>query len=439
MSFCFAFHIETNEEIMSEDKKMYKKFMLFWFGSLVAAVGSGMTAFALGVHVFQITGLTSSKVAITLLGFLPNVLLAPFAGVLADKYDRRKLMILGDGLSALGVLLILVSMIYGFESYWIIGLGVLISSIFSSLIDPASKATITELVSAENYTKASGLIQLAHSARYLISPIVAAFLLSYSSIKIILILDILTIVLTIITVSSIGKNLQISHKKDHEPMFKSLKNGFKSLRHNKPLYQLILISFLITFSIGFIEELSTPLILTFANEETLGIGMAVAATGLFASSLLISIKNLKYNPIKTLVYALMIAGVCMIGFGLRENIITIGISGFLFFATLPFLNASVDYLVRINTPNDLQGRIWGMVSIISQMGYIASYLFIGPLSDFVFRPMLDKGGILASSVGRIIGVGSGRGMGLLIIIAGLFLLITTYVAYKKSRISELKI
>lgn len=423
---------------MNSNEKLFKNFIIFWIGSLVASIGSGMTAFALGVHVFETTGLASAKTAITLLGFLPTVLLSPFAGVLADKHDRRKLMIAGDGLSALGVLLILLSMQFGFDSFWVLGLGVFISAVFSSIIEPASRATITDLVSKENYTKASGYIQLAFSARFLISPVVAAFLMTYTSIKFILIIDILTIVLTIITVNVVKKKLSDTRVSNQDSYFEGLKSGLRTLKGNKPLFELILLSFVVTFSVGFIEELSTPMILSFTSRELLGIGITISAMGMVASSVYLGAKRISYDPIKVITIALFTAGFAMIGFGLRENLVLMCFSGFIFFATLPFINSTMDYLVRVNTPNQLQGRIWGIISIISQMGYIVSYILIGPLADFVFRPMLNKKGVLADTIGKIIGVGSGRGMGLMIIIAGFLIIAITLFAKKYSKINDLK-
>ena len=112
----------------------FLKFVMLCSGGFVAAIGSGITSFGLGVYVFQQTGLASSSTLITLLAFLPGLLLSPFAGVLADRYDRRLLMILGDGLSALGPLYILICMATGGAQLWQIGIGVTVSSVLSSLI-----------------------------------------------------------------------------------------------------------------------------------------------------------------------------------------------------------------------------------------------------------------------------------------------------------------
>lgn len=92
---------------------------------------------------------------------------------------------------------------------------------------------------------------------------------------------------------------------------------------------------------------------------------------------------------------------------------------------LPLANTSLDFLLRTNIGNGLQGRAWGLIGVISQLGYVAAYALSGPLSDYVFTPLLLKKGILANSVGRITGTGSGRGTGLLISVAGLLLCVTS--------------
>ena len=68
-------------------------------------------------------------------------------------------------------------------------MGVTISSVFSSLLDPAYKATVTDLLTPEQYTKASGLVGVAGSAKYLISPVLAGLLLTISDIRLLLLLD----------------------------------------------------------------------------------------------------------------------------------------------------------------------------------------------------------------------------------------------------------
>ena len=128
-------------------KSGYRKFLLLWAGQMVSAIGGGLTSFGLGVYVFEQTGSAASMALVTLLAFLPTLVLSVPAGVLADRYDRRLMMMLGDGLSTLGILYILICMLRGGAALWQICVGVLVSSVFSALLEPAYRATVTDLLS----------------------------------------------------------------------------------------------------------------------------------------------------------------------------------------------------------------------------------------------------------------------------------------------------
>ena len=185
-----------------------KKFLVIWVGELLSTIGSGLTAFGLGVYVYQQTGMATATALVSLLALLPTVLLGPLAGVLADRYDRRRLMILGDGLSALGLLYILYCLMRGEAGFVNICIGVTISSVFSSLLEPAYRATITDLIPKEQYAKASGLVQMAGSAKYLISPFLAGLLIKFSGITLILWIDIGTFFITVLATLFVARSVK---------------------------------------------------------------------------------------------------------------------------------------------------------------------------------------------------------------------------------------
>lgn len=407
---------------MTPSTVSFRRFMLLWSGQLISAIGGGLTAFGLGVYVYKQTGMASATALVTLLAFLPCMLLAPFAGILADRFDRRLLMVLGDGLSAVGLVFILLCMRHQNAQLWQICLGVTVSSVFSSLLEPAYRATVTDLLTREQYAKASGLVQAAGSAKYLVSPLLAGFLLQASDIRLLLLIDICTLAVTVTTTLVVRKGLDTAQIVAAPNTFAvMLKEGWEAVSHNKGVLILVVMSSLITFFIGFIQTLSAPLILSFADSATLGTSETICALGMLAASVLIGVFSIRSRYVKLLAGSLFCTGVFMVLFGLRENIVLICVSGFLFFATLPIANTCLDYLIRSNVANERQGRAWGFIGLISQLGYVAAYALSGVLTDYVFGPMMVQDGMLADSVGRLMGTGSGRGAALLIVIAGLML------------------
>ncbi len=417
------------EAEMNNSEKSLGKFLLLWSGELVSTIGSGLTAFGLGVYVFEQTGKASAMALVTLLAFMPALVLSAPAGVLADRYDRRLLMVLGDSFSAAGLIFILICMLQGEVRLWQICLGVTISSVFSSLLEPSYKATVTDLLTEEQYTRASGLVQAAGSAKYLISPVIAGFLLTVSDIRLLLVIDICTFFVTVISILAVRKGLASKRRGQAKSFIGEFKDGWGAVSGNRGVLVLVMMTSVITFFLGFIQTLSMPMILAFADSSALGTVETIAASGMLVTSVLIGVLPLKRGYMKMLSGSLFCAGVFMTAFGLRENIVLIGVSGFLFFAMLPFANTSLDFLIRTNIENDLQGRAWGLVGVISQLGFVIAYATCGLLADYLFTPLLLDGGALAGSIGRILGTGGGRGTGFLILMAGVLLCMTSVILY----------
>ena len=317
-------------KIMKGLNKSFNKFLLLWFGQFISAIGSGLTAFGLGVYIYNQTGKASHVALVTLCAFLPSFLLAPIAGVFADRYDRRLLMVLGDSLSAIGLIVILIFMMFGGASTFQVCLGVFISSIFSSLLEPSFRATVTDLLSKEEYTKASGLMQVSGAAKYLVSPILAGFLLSFSDIKLLIWIDICTFFVTVTSTLVVRSGLVSRTHKSNKSFESQFIEGWNAITENKGVFVLVIISSALTFTIGFIETLSTPMILAFSNSHVLGTIQTISALGMLVSSIAISMLSIKKNYLKMLSASLFGAGLFMVGFGLKENTILICLSGFLF-------------------------------------------------------------------------------------------------------------
>ena len=400
----------------------FGKFLLLWAGELVSSIGGGLTSFGLGVYVFHQTGSAAGMALVTLLGFLPMLLLSVPAGVLADRYDRRLLMMLGDGCSALGIVYILVCMMNGGASLPQICIGVFVSAVFSSLLEPSYRATVSDLLTKEEYSKANGLVSLAGSARYLISPLVAGLLLSVSDVRLLLILDISTFMLTVVTTAVVRSGIETKAGEKDKPFIESLKEGWDAVHSRQGIFLLIMVSSALTLFLGIFQILAEPLILSFADSRTLGIGETVCACGMLFSSLILGMRGIKKKYVQVLEISLALAGVFMIGFGIWENILIICGFGFLFFAMLPFANNCLDYLVRTNIPDELQGRAWGFIGFLSQMGYVVAY---------------SLGGILADLTAKVLQISVGRGAGFVIIVSGGCLFVTALMLSKIKSIQAL--
>lgn len=400
-----------------------KKFLLLWIGELISSIGGGLTSFGLGVYVFQKTGSAAGMALVTLLGFLPTLLFTVPAGVLADRYDRRVLMMIGDGFSGLGILYIFLCMIHGGANLVQICIGVFVSAIFSSLLDPSYRATITDLLSKEEFSKASGLVSLAGSARYLFSPIIAGLLLAYHDISLLLLIDVSNFFVTITTTFIVRQGIKAIQPTEKQSFLESIKEGWSAIHIEKGVFVLVLCSSLITLFLGTLQILVEPMILSFADSKVLGIIETLCASGMLASGILLGGFGIKKEYGKVLKISFFMAGIFMIGMSIFENLVCISIFGFFFFATLPFCNNCMDYLCRTNIPDALQGRAWGFIGFLSQIGYVIAYAVSG---------------LAADGLGNLSGMGVGRGAAMMIGISGVLLSLVAVTLLRFPAIKELE-
>jgi MFS transporter, DHA3 family, macrolide efflux protein len=419
--------------------KSFGRFLIIWSGQLISSIGSGLTAFTLGVYAFEKTQSATVFSLIILFAFLPSYLLKPIGGALADRFDRRLMMIIGDLGSALGLVFILLMFLAGNYGMWVIYLGVAVSSSFDAMHNPAYKASVTDLVDEKIYTKASGLMQLADSSRFLISPVIAGFLIQFLAIEQILIIDITTFLIALILVFCVKKRVITAGINRHSESFiAGFVCGFRYTFSHKVIVGLLLITSAISFSVGFLQSLMGPMILAFSDAKTLGIVLSASSSGMISSSFLIGIFGKTTKKVKILSIALAFAGLFYALFGTSTNIHFLIAFGFLFFSALPFVNTSLDVLIRKNVDNQMQGRVWSIVSLISQLGLVVAFSAAGLLADTVFNPLLQPGGLLSSSVGRILGTNPGRGIGLMFILSGIFMTAISSLVWKSKSLRKLE-
>ena len=409
----------------STTDKSYSRFLVLWAGQLASSIGSGMTAFALGIYAFQQTHAASEYSLIILLAFLPSFLLKPIGGVLADRLDRKFLMIFGDIGAAAGVLFIALMLWLGSHAMWPVYLGVAVSSVFFALQNPAYKAVVTDLLDPASFTKASGLMQLAESSRYLVSPILAGALMSVFKIETVLLIDVATFAFAIMAVMWVKRSVVVSQAAQPQAgIIADLRSGFDFVFTHGGILGLLMVTSLVTFAIGFLQALIGPMMLAYTDAQTLGMTLTLSATGMLAGGVLIGIWGGKQGRVNILSVSMACAGLCYALMGVSTQVYFIVLSGFSFFFALTFVNTHLDVLIRQNVAMNFQGRVWSIVSLISQTGMVIAFGSAGYLADHLFNPLLQTNGALAASVGSYIGVGPGRGIGLLFVLSGIVVILT---------------
>ncbi|MBC3804301.1 MFS transporter [Acetobacterium fimetarium] len=399
-----------------------KKFMILVAGAFISSIGSGLTDFGLAIYVLAMTGSVAATGVFSICAFLPAILLAPVGGVLADRYDRRLMMILGELLSGLGLLICLFSVISSSPSIVVICIGVGVSSIFTSLSEPAFKATVTDLLSEEDFARAGGMVQIANSAKLIISPALAGLLLQVTTVSTLIIIDILTFFTTVVVIAAVKKGMASKHSGNASlSIGVEMKAGIAAIRGKSGIMTMIVIMTMSVFCLGFVQILSKPLVLALAGETELGILTTIIALGMMVGSIVISCLKHTKSYGRMLSIGLFGCGIFFALIGVSENLLLITAFGFMMFVFMPAVQIGAEVLIRRNLANEVQGRAFGLIGLITQMGYIAAFIASGILSDYVFEPFMKGNSMLAIKIGTVIGAGAGRGNALLIVITGLVL------------------
>ncbi len=412
-------------------------FSVIWFGQLISTLGSGLTGFAMGVWIYEKTGSTTLFAMNILAYTLPTLIVSPFAGALVDRWDRRWAMILSDtgaGLSTLSIWLLYSS---GNLEIWHIYIATAFIAAFSTFQWPAYSAATTLLVPKKHLGRASGMVQIGEAISQLISPVVAGALFVSAGLNSIILIDFTTFAFAVITLLVIRvpkPEVTDDGKESKGSLLQEAAFGWKYISARRGLLSLLLYFAAINFASGFFGPILVPLMLDLSEPDTMGLVFSIVGLGMLVGTLVMSAWGGPKRRIVGILVPGAMMGLSTIVMGLRPSLVLIGASGFAMMLFMPVLNGSSQALWQSKTAPDVQGRVFAVRRMIAQFTQPISLILAGPLIDRVFQPLMNEGGRLTLTIGRIIGVGPSRGTGLLLILMGLFVLITSFAAYAYPRL-----
>jgi MFS family permease len=416
-----------------------RSFLILWFGQFVSSIGTGLGSFALGVWVFQTTGSTTQFALIGVVTGLALIVMNPVGGALADRRDRRQLMILGNAGSGLTSLLIAALLLTGRLQVWHVYPIVFVLMSCMALQGPALLSSISLLVPREQLARSSGMMQTARAVSLIIGPLAAGVLVGTIGYGGVVFIDCLTFFFAMATVLAVRvPNPQRQEGERRQSLGGSLVFGWTYLRGLPGLFALISLFAATNFCMGMVQTLLTPLILSFATPAALGTVNAVAAAGLLLGSIALTLWGGPRHKVAAIFCLFAVQALILFLGGVQPSIPLIATAAFTFMFTLPFINGWTQVILQSKVAPAVQGRVFGVAGMISLISLPLASLIAGPLADRVLEPMLRPGGALADTVGRLIGVGPGRGIGFLFVLLGVLVLVVLSVASLNARLRRLE-
>jgi MFS transporter, DHA3 family, macrolide efflux protein len=409
-----------------------RAFLTMWSGQSVSQLGSRLTAFAVGVWLYQKTGQATPLFLSAIFGFLPGVLLAPFAGVIVDRSDRRLVMLL----VCIGHLL-LSSLFYlllrGDIQLWMIYAILAFGSAIETFQYPAEVSSISVLVHKDQLGQANGLFSISSGVTDLAAPILGGILVTQIGIVGVVLLDLISFAFEFITLNLIRiprpTQSQEGSSMKGAGILAQAKDGFRFILERPGLLSLLITFSGVNFIGGIIGELQAPLILARTGSSSiLGIVGAAFGVGVLLGGVYMTSTGGPKPRVHGVFAGLGISGILgQALFGLAQSTPVWMLANFCAGFLLPVLNGCSQSIWQAKTPADIQGRVFTARRQIAQITGPVAALIAGPLADQVFTPVMN--GSLGSSLSWLLGAAPGRGFAAMWLVFGILSSLTGFAGY----------
>ena len=423
-----------------------RTFFIIWLGQVISLLGSKLTEFALGFWIleqtYQETG-TITQFALTVLFiYLPKVIISPLAGVLVDRWNRRHVMILSDlGTSMItGIVLLLV--LSNHLEVWHIYIAVIMSSSLNAFQQPAYIAAIAQLVPPKNLSRANGMVQASFAIAKITAPVIAGLLMKALGIKAILLIDLMTFAIAILTLISVKfpdlKRFTKSKQRIVNQLIDDTISGWNYIAVRPGLSRLIGFIAISYFTMGVLEVVLWPLLYQPGSTDRLGIVLSLGGCGMLLGSVLMSVWEGPKNRVKAIITCVGLQSVIVFIGGTRISLVVLGAGIFGYLFSQPIIVSCNQAIWQSKVPASLQGRVFALQQTLERSLAICAYLSAGPLVDNVLNPLINTDGIVARTISKFVSTGMAQGVPLLLILLGGINLIIVAVAYGEPRLRYLE-
>lgn len=384
---------EIDSEVSAgEDKPGWRqRVTVFLVGQTISTFGSMLVQYALFWH---LTLTTKSGVVLALaavFGFLPQAIVSIFAGVWADRMNRKVMIIISDSTIALATLVLAFFMLSGVDDLWLIFLVMAVRSIGAGVQTPAISALLPQIVPTDKLMRVNGINSSVQSSLMILAPVAAAGIYSTMSLSTILFIDVVTAVIGLSLLATIAVPTLARVASDEKPSyFTDLREGMKYIFSND-LVRWVMAIYAIVFLLIVAPSNLSPLMLVrnFGSdvwlltilELSFGIGMVIggALMAIFAS---------KVDRLGMMVGTSIIFGVLAIVMGFTTNLILFYSLFFLIGLAVPAFSTSSMTLLQETVEPERQGRVFGFVGIVMAVAMPVGMAVLGPLADIVSVELL---------------------------------------------------
>lgn len=403
-------------------------------------IGSRISSLALSIWIFAQTGNATPLALVAFFLTIPSVFASTISGVLADRWDRRLVIVLADTGQAAGTLLLLLLFLAGDLQLWHLYLVTLIQAIFGVFQRPAFKASITMLVDEKHRDRANAIQQITGPAAGLITPVIAGSLYTLVGLTGTILIDLFTFVIAIIVIYLIRIPRPRSTAEGRAAsgsVWQEALAGLRFLWQRRTLFFLECHMALVNFLLGGAGALVLAYLLARTeNKVILGVLLGVMNLGAVVGGLVMGAWGGTRPRIHTVMPGIIFIGVFMALIGIAQTSWLIGLVLFGLMIPVTLANAAYTSIIQAKVPPDMQGRVFALLEQISLLLLPIAQLGVGPLADNVFEPAVGQPGW--EMVAPLVGNHFGSGMALIMVIAGSIAAVTSLLVYALPAVRHLE-
>ncbi|GAA3134938.1 hypothetical protein GCM10010466_27230 [Planomonospora alba] len=399
-----------------------RRFYTVAAGQTLSLLGAALTSFALGVWAYQESGRVLDYSLVTMLALLPSLLAAPLGGALADRMDRRTIMLVCDGVSAAATAVLVLLLWLGRLEVWQVGIIAGLLSLVTAFHRPAYLAAVAQLVPKPYLMQANALANLGTGLGMLIGPLGGAALITAVGVHGVVAVNVVTFLAGLGTLLLVRFPDRLFHRLE-ESFGQAIVGGWRFLVRRRPL-MLMIGFFVVENYLGMLAvAVTVPAVLSFSDAAGVGTVAAMEGVGAVLGSLVMVFWGGTERRAIGMVGFVIGFGAGILLVGLRPSLLLAAAGSLVAWAFLTVLNAHWLALIQLKVGLDLQGRVLATNQMMAVSMTPLAFLTAPVLADDVFGPLLAPGGALADTVvGDVVGVGPGRGIGLLLAVCGALLM-----------------
>lgn len=415
-----------------------RAFLVVWAGQLVSLVGSALTRFALGLWVLDQTGSVTRFAMVILAATLPGLLVAPLAGALVDRWDRRRTMLGAVVATGLATAVLAYLLQRDLLEVWQVYVFASAGSVLAAFHWPAYVASSTLLVPKRHLGRSAGMIQLGQAAATTLAPVLTALLIVTVGMAGVVLANLATLLFAAVTLLPVRIPNPAARSSAGGSLWREAGDGWSFIRERAGLLGLLVYFALVNLFLGLGGVLVTPLVLSFATTEVWGVVMTVVNAGLLAGAVVMIVHGGPRPRIHGVLGMGAPLGIALGLAGLRPDPYLVAAALCAAMFAVQVINGSSQVIWQTKVPAEMQGRVFALRRLVAQFTAPVAYLAAGPLADRVFEPLMASGGALAGSAGRVLGVGEGRGIGLLFVVMAAVIVALSAWGYLQPRVRRVE-